>query len=95
MADRSSAASSADADHTTAGGNGSAMRVSPVGFAFSTEAEVLAQAKANSGDYPQPIRGVKGAQATALAVFLAKNGNEKETIRSRVATLFGMTWIVP
>ncbi|MFP4015319.1 MAG: ADP-ribosylglycohydrolase family protein [Chitinispirillaceae bacterium] len=70
-------------------GNGSAMRVSPVGFAFATEEEVLAQARATAAithDHPE---GVKGAQATALAVFLARTANSKETIRSRIAGRFG------
>ena len=80
---------SADAGPYNSWGNGSAMRVSPVGFAFSTEEEVLAQAKATAEITHNHPEGVKGAQATALAVFLARNGNEKETIRSRIATLFG------
>lgn len=70
-------------------GNGSAMRVSPVGFAFSSEEEVLEQAKRTaeiSHDHPE---GIKGAQATALAVFLARTGAEKEEIRTRIADLFG------
>jgi ADP-ribosylglycohydrolase len=80
---------SADAGPYSSWGNGSAMRVSPVGFAFSTEDEVLAQAKATAEithDHPE---GVKGAQATALAVFLARTGTDKEGIRSRVADMFG------
>ena len=80
---------SADAGPYNSWGNGSAMRVSPVGFAFSTEDDVLVQAKATAAITHNHPEGVKGAQATALAVFLARTGNDKETIRSRVATLFG------
>jgi ADP-ribosylglycohydrolase len=69
-------------------GNGSAMRVSPVGFAFSTEDEVLTQAEATAVITHNHPEGVKGAQATALAVFLAKTGSDKETIRSRIAGRF-------
>lgn len=69
-------------------GNGSAMRVSPVGFAFSTEEEVLAQAKATADITHNHAEGIKGAQATALAVFLARTGHEKETIRSRISERF-------
>jgi ADP-ribosylglycohydrolase len=70
-------------------GNGSAMRVSPVGFAFETESDLLEQAKrsaAVSHDHPE---GIKGAQATALSVFLARKGEGKEAIRAEVAGRFG------
>ncbi len=63
-------------------GNGAAMRVSPIGFAADTEAFVLdhaAQSVAMSHNHPQ---GVKGAQATALAIFLARQGESRETIRT-------------
>jgi len=69
-------------------GNGSAMRVSPVGFAFSTEEAVLAEAKATAEITHNHPEGVKGAQATALAVFLARTAGDKETIRSRIADRF-------
>ncbi len=69
-------------------GNGAAMRVSPVGFAFSSEQEILQQARMTaevSHDHPE---GVKGAQAAALAVFLARNGTGREEIRRRIAQEF-------
>lgn len=69
-------------------GNGSAMRVSPVGFAFTTENEVLDQAKATAEITHSHPEGVKGAQATALAVYLAKTGSNKEDIRSRIMNQF-------
>lgn len=70
-------------------GNGSAMRVSPVGFAFDTVEEVLRQAKRSAEfthDHPE---GIKGAQATALAVFLARTEWDKDLVRSEVASRFG------
>ena len=70
-------------------GNGAAMRVSPVGFAFDTAEEVLEQARSTaviSHDHPE---GIKGAQATALAVFLARRGHEKEEIREQISRRFG------
>ncbi|HEN20709.1 MAG TPA: ADP-ribosylglycohydrolase family protein [Desulfobacteraceae bacterium] len=70
-------------------GNGSAMRVSPVGFAFSSEDEVLRHAKMSaevSHDHPE---GIKGAQAAALAVFLAGTGSGRDIIRQRISGLFG------
>lgn len=69
-------------------GNGSAMRVSPVGFAYSTEAEVLAQAKATAEITHNHPEGIKGAQATALAVFLARSGADKATLRTTIAKRF-------
>lgn len=69
-------------------GNGSAMRVSPVGFACSTIQDVLAQAKASAEvthDHPE---GTKGAQATAAAIFLARTGHDKEDIRDFVMSEF-------
>lgn len=67
-------------------GNGSAMRVSPVGFAFSNENEVLAKARESAivtHDHPQ---GIKGAQSVALAIFLARQGKSKEDIKTRLET---------
>jgi ADP-ribosylglycohydrolase len=70
-------------------GNGSAMRVSPVGFAFQTEDEVLRQARMTAEITHNHPEGIKGAEATALAVFLARTGHDKGAIRSRIKTLFG------
>ncbi|CAM4100856.1 ADP-ribosylglycohydrolase family protein [Vreelandella rituensis] len=69
-------------------GNGAAMRVSPVGFAYSTEADVLAQAKATAAITHNHPEGIKGAQATALAVFLARTGADKTTIRTTLTQRF-------
>jgi ADP-ribosylglycohydrolase len=69
-------------------GNGSAMRVSPIGFAFNTEEDVLREARASaevSHDHPQ---GIKGAQAVALAIFLALKGASKDQIREKISTDF-------
>ena len=69
-------------------GNGSAMRVSPVGFAYETVDEVLAQAKRSAEVTHNHIEGIKGAQATALAIFLARHGEGKETIRKQIENRF-------
>jgi ADP-ribosylglycohydrolase len=69
-------------------GNGSAMRVSPVGFAFSSEDEVLEHAKMTAEISHNHPEGIKGAQAAALAVFLARTGAGKEEIRTRITDLF-------
>ncbi len=70
-------------------GNGSAMRVSPVGFAFATVERVLAEAERTAAVSHNHPEGIKGAQATALAVFLARSGASKEDIRADVAARFG------
>jgi len=69
-------------------GNGSAMRVGPVGFAFETLDEVLSEAKRSAEvthDHPE---GIKGAQAIAASVFLARKGCSKEYIRDYIAGAF-------
>ena len=70
-------------------GNGSAMRVSPVGFAFSTEGEVLRQARMTAEITHNHPEGIRGAEATALAVFLARTDHSKEDIREQISTRFG------
>lgn len=70
-------------------GNGSAMRVSPVGHAFRTEQEVLEQARRSAECTHNHPEGIKGAQATALAVFLARNRASKDDIRSMIEKMFG------
>ena len=69
-------------------GNGSAMRVSPVAFAFDSAEDVLREAERSAAvthDHPE---GIKGAQATALAVFLARSGVLKAEIRSEISVQF-------
>lgn len=70
-------------------GNGSAMRISPVGWAFATEEETLATAKLSAECTHNHPEGIKGAQATALCIFLARNGKAKGEIRKRVVEDFG------
>jgi ADP-ribosylglycohydrolase len=80
---------SADAGPYNSWGNGAAMRVSPVGFALDSVDAVLAEAARSAAvthDHPE---GIKGAQATALAVFLARSGAGKPMIRSEVQGRFG------
>lgn len=70
-------------------GNGSAMRVSPVGFAFDSLEEVRKEAKRSAEVTHNHPEGIKGAMATASAIFLAKTGSTKEQIRSYVEREFG------
>jgi ADP-ribosylglycohydrolase len=64
------------------------MRVSPVGFAFSSEEEVLRQARMSAEITHNHPEGIKGAQAAALAVYLARKGRDKERIRTRIQSQF-------
>lgn len=70
-------------------GNGAAMRVSPVGFVFDTEEEVLYQARRTAEITHNHPEGIKGAEATALAVFLARTGHDKGEIKTRIIARFG------
>ena len=56
------------------------MRVSPVGFAFDTIDDVLLYAKRSAEVTHNHPEGIKGAQATALAIFMARNDQTKEAI---------------
>ena len=70
-------------------GNGSAMRASAVGWKFRTleETEKVAALSASiTHDHPE---GIKGAQAIAAAIFLARTGKTKREIKDYVETRFG------
>ncbi len=70
-------------------GNGSAMRVSPVGWVHSTLEETLAEAAASAEVTHNHPEGIKGAQAVALAIFLARMGKTKIEIKTSVEELSG------
>ena len=70
-------------------GNGSAMRVSPVGWAFDTLEETLEAAKQSAEITHNHPEGIKGAQATAACIFLARTGNSKEEIKEYIEKTFG------
>lgn len=69
-------------------GNGSAMRVSPIGFAFNSFDQVLSEAERSAGVTHNHPEGIKGAQATALAVYLARQGYSKSEIKAELETRF-------
>jgi ADP-ribosylglycohydrolase len=80
---------SAESSPYNSWGNGSAMRVSPIGFAFDTAETVLIEAEKSAAithDHPE---GIKGAQATALAIFLARSGGTKAAIKEEIGRRFG------
>ena len=70
-------------------GNGSAMRVSPVAWAFEDleTVERFAEISAEvSHNHPE---GIKGAQATASAIFMARTGSSKPEIRTYITERYG------
>ena len=70
-------------------GNGGAMRASPIGFAARSAEEALAEAARCAAPTHSHPEGIKGAQAVALAVFLARSGASKHDIRSEIVTRVG------
>ena len=69
-------------------GNGSAMRVSPVGFAFNSVEKVLYEAEKSAAVTHNHIEGIKGAQATALAIYFARSGASKKEIKQSISEIF-------
>ncbi len=70
-------------------GNGAAMRVSPVALYASSLEEALKLAKISAEVTHNHPEGIKGAQAVAAAIWLAKNGERKEKIRHHIEEHFG------
>lgn len=70
-------------------GNGSAMRVSPVGFFYNSLDEVLLKAEESAAVTHNHPEGIKGAKAIAASIFLARNGSGKEEIKEYVEKNFG------
>lgn len=70
-------------------GNGSAMRVSPVGWYFDSLEETINVAEETAVVTHNHPEGIKGAQATASAIYLARKGKSKEYIRSFITDNFG------
>ena len=70
-------------------GNGSAMRVSSAGWLFDTLEETRHVAGLTAEVTHNHPEGVKGAQATACAIFLARTAHDKEAIRAAVTGDFG------
>jgi ADP-ribosylglycohydrolase len=70
-------------------GNGAAMRVGPVGLAMRTADEVLAEAVRSAAATHDHTEGIRGAQAVALATFLARAGHTKDAIRQEIEAQLG------
>lgn len=76
-------------------GNGAAMRVSPVGFAYNDLETVLLQAEKSAALTHNHPEGIKGAQATAAAIFLARSGSSKTAIKRYIEHRFGYDLSTP
>ena len=70
-------------------GNGSAMRVSAIGFAYPSLEIVLEKAKQSAEITHNHPEGIKGAQAIAAAIFFAKNKRRKDEIKRYMVEQFG------
>ena len=70
-------------------GNGSAMRASACGWAAKSIEEALDLGKRSAEITHNHPEGIKGAQATAAAIFMARQGETKEAIRTYIEQTFG------
>lgn len=64
------------------------MRVGPVGFAYDNVDAVLDEAKRSAEVTHNHPEGIKGAQATATAVFMGRSGASKDQIREAIQSMF-------
>ena len=69
-------------------GNGSGMRVSPVGWFFSNLEDTLKEAEKSAAVTHNHPEGIKGAQSIAMAIFLARMGSSKQEIKSAIESKF-------
>ena len=69
-------------------GNGSAMRASPIGWYCDSLDDVMAEAKRSAEVTHNHPEGIKGAQSTAAAIYMARTGKSKDEIKSFVGNTF-------
>lgn len=69
-------------------GNGGAMRAVPIGYAYHSEEQILLQAKASCYYTHNCKEAIHGTQAVAMAVFMARNGKTKNSIREYLMKKF-------
>ena len=70
-------------------GNGSAMRVSSVAWLYNDIETVRSMARLSAEVSHNHPEGIKGAEATASAIFLARTGSTKEEIKAYIEDNFG------
>jgi ADP-ribosylglycohydrolase len=76
-------------------GNGSAMRASPVGFAFDSIDDVMDWSRRSALPTHDHAEGIRGAQATAVAVWLARRERDRDSIRRELESRFGYDLATP
>jgi ADP-ribosyl-[dinitrogen reductase] hydrolase len=69
-------------------GNGSAMRVSPVAWFYDNLADVEHGAEVSASVTHNHPEGIKGAQATTAAIFMARTGKSKQEIKDYVESKY-------
>lgn len=69
-------------------GNGSAMRVSPIAWYYSTLEDVLEEARHSAEITHNHPEGIKGAQAVAAAIFMARTNSSKQAIKDCIEGRF-------
>ncbi len=70
-------------------GNGSAMRVSPIGLYYDTEEDVLRNAQASAEITHNHPEGIKGAKVTAMCVWMMRVGHKKADMEAYVMKEYG------
>lgn len=73
-------------------GNGAAMRVSPIAWAYNTLPDLLREAEASAACSHNTPEAIASAQATALAIFLARKGQDQDEIRAELEARFAYTF---
>ena len=70
-------------------GNGSAMRVSAAGWLYDSMERTREVARATANVTHNHPEGIKGAEATASAIYMARNGSSKEEIKEYIDYSWG------
>ena len=76
-------------------GNGAAMRVSPVAMIADSLPEAIALARLTAGVSHAHPEGIKGAEAMAQAIWMARHGRTKDNIRFAMSNDFGYDLEMP
>lgn len=75
-------------------GNGAAMRVSPIGFAFDNSTDIMRAAMNSAKVSHSHVEGLIGASAIALAILDARKNHTKDTLLGIITNLYGDNWNV-
>ena len=76
-------------------GNGSAMRVSPLGWAFDTLEQVILEARRSAAPTHDHPEGLKGAESVAAAIYVARTGGSRGDVREVFESRFGYDCSTP